>query len=142
VILLDTNVLVAAVVPQHDHHEPSAAILLRTREMAVAAHSLAEFVNTMTRNRHYAWSGDAVDFQIAQFEKRIEVLALRSGQYASALREFALAGHRGPIVYDYLIGSHAMLNGIDRIISWNIRHMQPLFPTLTVLTPEQHLENF
>lgn len=139
-MLIDTNVLVAAVVPNHDHHEPSGELLLTSRAASIALHSLLEFVNTMTRHRRYAWSSQAVNYQLDQFETRFEVLTIRPQQVMSLLSEFTTAGHRGPLIYDYFIGQHAAIHSIDTIVTWNERHMRQLFPPLRIVTPLEFLE--
>lgn len=139
-MLLDTNVLVAAVVPHHPHHESSGELVLAARAASIAMHTLLEFANTMTHQRRYAWSSEAVNYQLAQFEARFDVLTIRPQQVMNVLTTFISAGHRGPLIYDFFIGQHAALHSIGTIVTWNEHHMRPLFPELRVVTPVDFLK--
>lgn len=136
--LIDTNVIVAALVRDHPHHAHSARLLNEGEELHAAAHSLAEAYNTLTRTgRGYGFaSGTAIralDTAIA----RIAQLELTAVQTLTAIRRFAREGGRGPRVYDALIGEHARAHAIAAIVTWNIGDMAALFPDLAVVTPAE-----
>jgi predicted nucleic acid-binding protein len=141
--LLDSNVLVAAVLERHEHHPPSDALLGRASGLrfAVAAHSFAEAYSQLTRARPAgplltpAEGTAAIDWLLAA----TGLVGLSPAQSIAAIRGFAAAGGAGPLLYDHLIGQVAVLHGIPEIITWNTRHMSGLFPGLRVRTPAAFL---
>lgn len=142
--LLDSNVVVAVVAEQHEHHRASLDLLVgrRSAEFAVAAHSYAEAYNTLTRR------GDRAPFRVAPEEAwaalesvrgATALVGLTPAQTFAAIRRYAQGGGVGARLYDLLIGEAALLQGIPAIITWNTGHMRGLFPALTVATPVQFM---
>ena len=73
-------------------------------------------------------------------EGALEVLTLSITGHRTALTRFAALGGIGPRIYDFLIGEVALVHGLNIVITWNVRHFVPLFPSLTIVTPAQYLE--
>lgn len=142
--LFDSTVLVAELVENHVHHEPSRLALDAggDDEIVVASHSLAECYNQLTRPRPrgYAYETGIVARAINDMAGRVDVRTLSLEQTADALRQFAKLGGRGARVYDFLIGQVAVVHEVETIVTWNCTHFAPLFPTLRILTPSQFLE--
>ena len=67
----------------------------------------------------------------------MEVLALTNSETLTAIREYAYSGGIGPRLYDFLSGKVAVVHNVSVIITWNVKHMTPLFPALDVVTPTQ-----
>lgn len=139
-MLIDTNVLIASAVESHPDHQYSRALLETSLAASVSAHSLSEFVSIITRLSRYGWSGRLANRQLEKFEQRLTIEMLTAEQWVSAVREFTIADRRGPLVYDWLIGRVAVERGLGTIVTWNIKDMTILFPTLRVVTPEQLLQ--
>lgn len=141
--LLDSNVLVAAVVEPHAHYPDSSALFDAQGRVrfAVAAHSLAEAYNTLTRGRlPGAFLSPAEALAATDWLRAATALVgLTPPQTVDAIRSFAAGGGVGPVVYDRLIGEVAVLHGIPAIVTWNIRHLAGLFPRLRVVTPTEFL---
>lgn len=137
-ILLDTNVLVAATLGGHPHHRESIELVgrLDSRSALIAAHSLAEAFSGLTRPKPYGWSGEEATAMIDSLAKRFTIVTLDAAQTLAALRRFAPIG-RGPLFYDFLIGSTGEAFGADTVATWNIRDFVPLFPHLRVATPAE-----
>lgn len=138
--LLDTNVLVAASAPGHQHHEASAALLNGddAERFAVADHSFAEAYNTLTRRGEFApyrWTAQEAAVALAVIRSITMLVGLTPAQTYDAVRDYAADGGIGARVYDKLIGQTAVLHGIAAIVTWNARHMRGLFPDLKVVTP-------
>lgn len=136
-ILIDTNVFVAAAVGDHLHHEASADCLLRLQPSSTiaAAHSLAECYSTLTRgNGLYRFPAAAAWTATANFAARISFVALTATQTFDTVRRFSALGI-GPRLYDYLIGATGEVFGAQRIITWNVGDFSGLFPRLDVVTP-------
>lgn len=142
--LIDTNVIIALLVEEHEHHAASFALFDSPGRgvLAVAAHSIAEAFATLTRG------GPAAPFQrhpdqvMAALDSLVaatRLVGLAPMQTLAAVRAFASSGRAGPLLHDFLIGEAARAAGIATILTWNLRHFRPLFPDLAVRTPIQAL---
>ena len=142
VALLDSNVVIASVVADHEHHSSSVALLndFAPRSFAVAAHSYSEAYSGLTRtSRGALFEFDPAD-ALAALESvaaQCVLVGLTHGQTFDAIRNFASAGGTGPRLYDKLIGEAAVVNGIDCVVTWNVSHFTSLFPRLTIDDPVQ-----
>jgi len=133
-VLLDTRVLVSAVVQQHADHERSFAILERVQEGAdegyVSAHGLAEMYAVLTKlpppSRH------APEQALLSIEENVvkyfKISSLTGGDYAALIREGALAGIQGGTIYDAVLLRCAIKAGVERIYTLNIKHFQSVAP--------------
>jgi len=142
IALVDSNVLVAIVATEHQHHGfslPFGALFQRLR-FAVASHSFAEAYNTLTRGGirgPFRFSPDEALAVLEDLRSRSDLLGQTPSQAFDGIRQFALVGGIGPRLYDKLIGDVAVLHGISIIVTWNTTHMTGLFPRLTVQTPSE-----
>jgi predicted nucleic acid-binding protein len=144
VALLDTNVLIAAVAEAHVHHEPSLALLEAEPAggFAVAAHSYAEAYAVLTspaQRAPFRWAPDMAWAALASVAATTRLVGLSHSQLFDTVRSFAAEGGVGARLYDRTIGEAAVQHDIDSLISWNIKHMGPLFPGLRVLSPADFL---
>lgn len=134
-ILLDTNVLVAALWDGHPNHDASLPLAAATTATMVAVHSVAETYATLTRiDRPFRMSGTVAMAAIAALTADIHVVGLNGVQTIDAIRRFSALG-TGPRLHDYLIGAAGEAHGADVIVTWNVRDFTGLFPALTVMTP-------
>lgn len=142
--LIDSNVVIAAIVERHPHHAASAALIERAgpKTLAFASHSYAETYVQLTRR------GPRAPFQLSSLEARNAIEAatgstvlvgLLPAQTVRACRAYAETGAIGARLYDYLIGEAAVEAGIGRIVTWNLGHLRGLFPQLNVIDPAQAL---
>lgn len=143
--LIDSNVLIATSSFGHQHHAASYEMLQRAapQDFATSVHCVTEFYNAATRGLASGGSAmmperalDALGSHRANFE----ILALSQTEHLDAIRRFAELGGAGPRVYDYLIGQVAVVHAISLVVTWNVRHFAPLFPSLRVATPQTILE--
>lgn len=143
-ILIDSNVIIAATDLGHLHHQPSQALLRRRpAPILIATHALTEAYNHLSRLRK---DGPSIDTGVAAVSLQslaatAKCRALTHHESLAAVQRFAALGGRGARLYDYLIGAVAVLEGADTIATWNVRHFAPLFPALRIATPEQLLES-
>lgn len=143
--LIDANVLVAAAVAAHQHHKSSASLIsgVPARSYATPRHCLAEFYSISTRGSVPGGEplppSGAVE-AIEAYVSHIDTLDISPSDQFRAIRHFAERGGIGARVYDCLIGQVAIVNEIPLIVTWNVRHFEPLFPTLRVATPAAILE--
>jgi predicted nucleic acid-binding protein len=143
ITLVDSNVLIAYFDKNHQHNEPSRATIaaLDDDEILVSAHTLPEVYNKLTRSLTSApFPPDATALALRDFASQVVVHALTAEQTLTAIAEFARIGGRGPRLYDFLIGQVAIVHGAGRIVTWNVRDMAPLFPSLNITTPLQMME--
>ncbi len=140
--LLDSNVVIAALIEDHEHHAASLALLTGDRQggLAVAAHSYAEAYSTLTRQ------GERAPFRLTAEEAWAalesvravtELIGLTPAQSFDAVRQYAQSSGIGARLYDRLIGEAATVHGIGCLVTWNTGHMRSLFPALGVMTPAQ-----
>lgn len=141
--LFDTNVILAMVVEGHAHHDASVRSFeaVAPPGVALAAHSLAEAYTTLTRAlpRGFGASPQAAMATLDRLLSETTLLGLSPSQTMAAIRAFARIEGRGPRLYDRLIGEVAAVHGIGTIVTWNTRHLAPLFPGLRVRTPSAFL---
>lgn len=140
IALLDSNVVIASVAEAHEHHEPSNALFQNypTHSFAVAAHSYSEAYSILTRqapNSSLRWSATDAIAALESVAVRCVLVGLTHAQTFDAIRDFAADNGIGPRLYDKLIGETAITNGLATIVTWNISHMQSLFPSIDVFDP-------
>ena len=125
--LLDTSVLVAAFLGDHENHDASLDLFLRygKREGCCAAHSLAEVYSTVTRlpGKHRV-SGDQANLLLGEIGRNLTVVALSDVEYFDAIARASAAGVVGGAIYDALIGACARKARVDTLYTWNPRHFQ------------------
>src|SRR5258708_28318687 len=108
-VLLDTSVLVAAVVEKHEHHARSLPVLERVQggkdEGFVSAHSLAEMYAVLTKlPPPFRHTPEQALLSIEEnVVKHFEIVGLAGGDYTALIREAALAGIEGETSYDVVL---------------------------------------
>jgi predicted nucleic acid-binding protein len=138
--LLDSNVIIAMVAEDHEHHEASTALMAAEAEkhFAVAAHSYAEAFTTLTRRSAgalFRWSGEEAWTTLESVAAATTLVGLSPAQTFDTIRSYAEDGGIGARLYDRLIGQVAVQYGILSIVTWNVGHMRDLFPELDVRDP-------
>ena len=132
---LDTNVLVAASVEQHQHHLQSfdlvKAVKEGTIEGCISTHGLAEFYSVLTRapftpRVHPAEAGRFLDDNVLPY---FELITLSASDYKAVLRSCASAGLIGGVVFDALHLHSAQKAGCDRIYTFNVKDFRFLAPS-------------
>jgi predicted nucleic acid-binding protein len=141
--LIDSNVIIAALVGDHDHHVPSADLfdIADTAALAVTAHSYAEAYSTLTRRGPYApfrFSADEAWAALQSLRAITQLVGLTPAQSFETVRSYAKTGGIGSRLYDRMIGEAAVIHAIPTIVTWNVSHMRGLFPTLDVTTPPEY----
>lgn len=139
-ILIDTNVIVAALVEDHLHHAPSLALLSADPPftIAVAAHSYAEAFTTLTRQGAHApfqWPPGEAWAALESVAAVTRLVGLTPAQTFDAVRDFAAVGQIGARVYDHLIARAAQAAGAAMLVTWNVAHFRDLIEGLDVRTP-------
>lgn len=127
--LLDTSVLVATFLGDHEHHEASLNTFLRSgkRDACCAAHSLAEVYATFTRlpGKYRVTCEQAMLF-LQEIRQRITIVALDVEEYYETIEQASTLAITGGVLYDALIARCAVKAKADMIYTWNVKHFQQL----------------
>src|SRR5947209_18328934 len=129
-VFCDTNVLVAAFLQSHPHHNTARPVLEQVKagqdEGFVAAHSLAEVYAVLTRLPGGNQVAPAVAWQLISENilKDFTVVSLTSREYGDTLEKAAANGVEGGKTYDALLLAAGAKSGADRIYTSNVRHFQ------------------
>ena len=133
-VLLDTSVLIAAVIAKHDSHAKAFPLLQRVQngkdEGFVAAHSLAEMYAILTKiPPPYRHSPEQALLSIEEnVLKHFKISSLTASDYAALIREAAVAGIQGGTIYDALLLKSAEKANPDRIYTLNLKHFLAVAP--------------
>ncbi len=138
-VLLDTSCLVAAALPQHEHHDATVADLARRRgagqAFVMAAHAVLEAYAVLTRlpPPHRLTPADALGVLDRTWGKT-ETVALTGPESWRLVRQHAAAGVAGGRVYDGQMAACAQKAKADEILTWNVRHFAAA-PGVRVVAP-------
>ena len=138
--LVDSNVIIAALAGDHEHHALSADLFdtARGHVLGIAAHSYAEAYSTLTRRgpqSPFRFTAEEAWAALESMRAMTQLIGLTPSQTFETVRSYAVGGGIGPRLYDRMIGETAVVHSIPAIVTWNISHMRGLFPKLDVRTP-------
>ncbi|HUP43329.1 MAG TPA: PIN domain-containing protein [Thermoanaerobaculia bacterium] len=132
--LLDTSVLLAALVRAHPRHALARPWLARALAgeitLVVAAHSLAELHATLTTLpvRPRISPQTAGRLRDDNLPGTAEIVALTADDYRSVLQRVAELGLAGGVIYDALIARAAESSRVDRLVTLNERDFRRAWP--------------
>lgn len=135
-ILLDTSVLVAAMVEAHPAHERGKAWFNRvtsgTDKGLVAAHSLAELYSILTTLPVHPpiSASDAQQLIRQNIVEKLEIVPLSSGDYLQIIEGMAEIGIVGGATYDALILRAAENTKADLVVTLNEKDFCRVNPNL------------
>lgn len=138
-VLLDANCLVAAALPQHEHHPATIADLSRRRSSGdvflMAAPALVEAYAVLTRlpAPHRLAPADAL-MVIDRNWGAVETIAITAAETWRLLRRLGADGVTGGRAYDAAIADCARKGKADEIVTWNVRHFN-VAGDVRVVTP-------
>jgi predicted nucleic acid-binding protein len=131
-VFCDTNVLIAAFLGNHPHHQAARPVLERVKagsdEGFLCAHSLAECYAVLTRLPGANQVTPTVGWQLIHENaiKNFTLVALTPKDYSKALEWAATNGVDGGKIYDALLLRAAAKSGAQRIYTFNVGHFQSL----------------
>jgi predicted nucleic acid-binding protein len=131
-VFCDTNVLVAAFLQSHPHHNSARPVIERIKsgndQGFVGAHSLAETYAVLTRLPSGQQVAAAVAWQLITENvlKDFTIVSLSSKEYTDTLGNAGKNGVEGGKTYDALLLAAAAKSGAERIYTTNVRHFQSL----------------
>ena len=133
-VLLDTSVLVAALIESHAMHGRAHPWLDRALggefEWVAAAHSLAELFHVLTAYpvRPRITPGTARHLIQENIVKHASVVSLTSADYTTVIRRMADLDVSVAVVYDALVLRAAERAHVDRILTFNVEDFRRLWP--------------
>ena len=135
-ILLDTSVLVAAMVEAHPNHEHGLAWLKSVNreqdEGLVAAHSVAELYPVLTTLPVQPPISPSDAFELIRHNVigNLKVVSLSDEDYVQVIEPLAAVGIVGGATYDALILRAAENAQVDLVVTFNPRDFQRVCPDL------------
>lgn len=135
-VLLDTSVLVAALVEKHPNHLAAFPWLQKAQAKTitgyVAAHSIAELYSVLTTLpiRPRISPVTAVQMIRQDVLEHFELVALSKEDYAAVIEYLAGTGIMGGATYDALILRAAIGAKVDQIITLNVDDFRRVYPEL------------
>ena len=133
-VLLDTSVLVAAMVSAHPAHSRGLPWLSKAHagdfELLVSTHTLAELYAVLTRLplRPRIQPGMAVRLIDENVRARATVVSLSARDYSRVLSEAAQLGLAGGVVYDALIAHAARKADADQLVTLDPDDFRRVWP--------------
>lgn len=135
-MFLDTNVLVAACVQEHEHHTRALPLVQsvhsRIHQGFVSGHGILEVYAILTRLPRSPRITPAQADELVQenIVKHFTIAALTPREYAVLSSKLARNGISGGQAYDALHLECAEKSGADQIFTFNVRHFADLAPRL------------
>ena len=136
--LMDTSVIVPALVETHPSHDTASAWISRVEsgeiDGIISSHTLAEAYKVLTgMNRRPRYTSSQVMQIIADKVLPIfEIVTLDEDEHIAALRQLARLDIRGGTIYDGLIAYAAFKANAEQIITFNERHFIRVSAGLTL----------
>ncbi|MDH7485804.1 MAG: PIN domain-containing protein [Anaerolineae bacterium] len=136
-VLLDTSVLVAAMVEAHPQHQQALPWLQRARRgelsAVIASHTLAELYSVLTSLPVRPRISPSIAWHLIQENvlATIEAVDLSAEDYRTVLEHLSASGMTGGTVYDALIAHVAWKAGVDRLVTLNPTDFHRAYPALS-----------
>ncbi|MGH9843289.1 MAG: PIN domain-containing protein [Blastocatellia bacterium] len=134
--LLDSSVLVAAMIESHPSHVNAADWVVRAKRREinaiVSAHTLAECYSVLTRipppqriSPENAWR--AIKENVLSV---MDVIALTADDYRDLLEHLSQNGIAGGVVYDGVIAWVAVKAQVDQVVTLNTKDFRRIHPAI------------
>lgn len=136
-VLLDTSVLVAAMVEAHPEHERALPWLQRARRgeitAIVAAHTLAELYSILTSLPVKPTISPPTAWHLVRKNilDTLEVVALSKDDYRAILEHLAEIAIAGGATYDALIAYAAWKAEVDQLVTFNEKDFRRVYPAFS-----------
>ncbi|MBC8449429.1 MAG: PIN domain-containing protein [Chloroflexi bacterium] len=136
-VLLDTSVLVAAMVEAHPHHQEALPWLQRARRgeltAVVASHTLAELYAVLTSLPVRPRISPSTAWHLIQENvlTTMEVVDLSTEDYRAVLEHLSTSSIAGGITYDALISHAALKAAAEQLVTLNPAHFRRIHPALS-----------
>ncbi|WP_058997498.1 PIN domain-containing protein [Leptolyngbya sp. NIES-2104] len=131
-VLLDTNVIVAALSQDHEMYSICKPLLDRIRldqttQGFISTHSLAECYSILTRMPPpYRVSPATADYLLTENLCQFTKISLTAENYQAVLQRVVQLNISGGGIYDALIAQAALIANVDSLLTFNTRHFTRL----------------
>jgi len=133
-ILLDTSVLVAALVEPHPQHHRALPWLAKAKaekfELVISSHTIAELyavLSTLPVSPRIT-PGLAWRLINENVTPAATMVSLTSSEYLTAIKDMSDLGLSGGAIYDALIVKAAQKANADRILTFNVVDFRRIWP--------------
>lgn len=133
-VLLDTSVLVAALVEPHPEHPRALPWLtkakLKSSQLVISSHSIAELYAVLSTLPVSPRISPGLAWRLIResIELHASIISLTSSEYLATVKHLSDLGLSGGAVYDALIVKAAQKSGVDRIVTFNINDFKRVWP--------------
>jgi predicted nucleic acid-binding protein len=135
-ILLDTSVLVAAIVEAHPAHDAALPWLQRVKHGEdrglIAAHTIAELYAILTTLPIRPKISPEGAKQLIQQDvlSACDIITLSDEDYKAIIDHLSEAGIAGGVIYDALILYTALKTDVEQVITLNEKDFRRIYPEL------------
>ena len=133
-ILIDTSVLVAAIVESHPRHTQALPWLQRVKTgkvaFFVASHTLAELYAVLTTLPLKPKISPSTAWRLVHdnVETSAKVVSLSSSDYRDTVKQMSELGLTGGVIYDALIVKAAKKSKVERLLTFNFDDFIRVWP--------------
>ncbi|MDH4163063.1 MAG: PIN domain-containing protein [Nitrospirota bacterium] len=133
-ILLDTSVLVAALVKPHPDHIRALPWLAgeksKTTELVISSHTIAELYAVLTTLPVSPRISPGLAWRLIResVEPNTSLVSLTTSEYLATVKQLSDLGVSGGAVYDALIVRAAQKAHVDRIVTFNVNDFRRVWP--------------
>ncbi len=133
-VLLDTSVLVAALVEPHPEHQRALPWLTKAKsksnEALISSHTIAEVYAVLSTLPVSPRISPGLAWRLIHesIEPRVTVVPLSTSDYFATIKHLSDLGLSGGAVYDALIIKAAQKSGADRIVTFNMNDFKRVWP--------------
>ena len=131
-VLLDSSVLIAALLPDHVHHGSAHAWLVQAKlgtfEFVVSGHTLAEVYSVLTRLPRTPPISPTDAWRLLRENIISSARIVTLSDYIDLLTQLSQRGISGGAVYDAIIARAAELAQVDRLLTINKAHFHKVWP--------------
>jgi predicted nucleic acid-binding protein len=132
--LLDTSVLVAALVQPHPEHLRALPWLTKAKskstELVISSHTIAELYAVLSTLPVSPRISPGLAWRLIResIEPLFSIVSLTSSEYFATVKHLSEMGLSGGAVYDALIVRAAQKSGADRIVTFNMNDFKRIWP--------------
>lgn len=138
-VLFDTNVAIAALVEVHPNHIKAFNWLKKAKEKEItgiiSAHSIAEIYAVITTLPIFPKIPPLLAEKLIQQNifSNFEIIELTKQDYQEVLHILAENSTIGGSTYDALIAHAAIKGKVDKLLSFNEKHLKRVYPAIAYL---------
>lgn len=133
-VLLDTSVLVTALVEPHPEHLRALPWLTsaksKSSELVISSHTIAEVYAVLSTLPVSPRISPGLAWRLINESilSKVSVVSLTSSEYIATVKHLSDLGLSGGAVYDALIVKAAVKSGADRVVTFNMNDLRRVWP--------------